>query len=86
VQLAVVDDVGWSVVFGDPLDEMRANFWVSVDTVRIFHWLFAFACEECEDRAGELGSLLACDTCIDCIFAEAAEGVVLEVGRGGFVF
>jgi len=58
------------------------NFWVSMDTMRIFYRLFAFACEECEDGATEFGSLLASNSCVDRIFAEAAEGVVLEVGRG----
>jgi len=53
---------------------------------RIFHWLFAFACEECEDGAAELGGLLASNSCVDCIFTEAAEGVVLEIGRGCFIF
>ena len=82
----VIDDVGWSVVFSDPLDEMCTNFWVSVGMVQISHWLFAFAHKECKDQTAELGSLFACDSCIDCIFAEAAEGVVLEVSSGGFVF
>ena len=53
-----------------------------MDTMRIFYRLFAFACEECEDGATEFGSLLASNSCVDRIFAEAAEGVVLEVGRG----
>ena len=42
-------------------------------------------CEECEDGAIEFGSLLAGNSCVDCIFAKAAEGVVLEVGDGCFV-
>jgi hypothetical protein len=56
-----------------------------MDTMRIFHWLFAFPCEECKDGAIGLGGLLASNSGIDRIFAEAAEGVVLEVGRGCFV-
>ena len=38
-------------------------------------------CDECEDGAIEFGSLLAGNSCVDCIFAKAAEGVVLEVGN-----
>jgi hypothetical protein len=57
-----------------------------MDTMRIFHRLFAFACEECEDGAAEFGGSLASNGCIDRIFTEAAEGVVLEIGRGCFIF
>jgi hypothetical protein len=53
--------------------------------MRIFYQLFAFASKECEDGAVKLGGLLAGDSCVDRIFAEAAEGMVLEVGRGCFV-
>ena len=49
--------------------------------MRVFYCLFAFVCEECEDGAIEFGSLLAGNSCVDCIFAKAAEGVVLEVGH-----
>jgi hypothetical protein len=56
-----------------------------MDAMRIFHWLFAFACEEREDGAAKLWGLLASNSCVDRIFAEAAEGVVLEIGRGCFV-
>jgi hypothetical protein len=56
-----------------------------MDTMRIFYRLFAFACEECEDGATKFGSLLASNSCVYCIFAEAAEGMVLEVGRGRFI-
>jgi hypothetical protein len=55
-----------------------------MDMMRIFHRLFAFACEESEDGATELG-LLASNSCIDRIFTKAAEGVVLEIGCGCFV-
>jgi hypothetical protein len=98
----VIDDVGRSVVFGDPLDEVHTvivnmqckyrtifvitnhlpNFRVSMDTMRIFYRLFAFACKECEDGATEFGSLLASNSCVDCIFIEAVEGMMLEVGHG----
>ena len=44
---------------------------------RIFHWLFAFVCKECKDRAAELGSLLACNSHVDCIFTKAVEDMVL---------
>jgi hypothetical protein len=53
--------------------------------MQIFYRLFAFVCEECEDGATEFGSLLASNSCVDRIFAEAAEGVVFEVGRGWYV-
>jgi hypothetical protein len=53
-----------------------------MNTMRIFHQLFAFACEKCEDGAAELGGLLASNSCVDCIFTKATEGVVLKIGRG----
>jgi hypothetical protein len=60
------------------------NFWVSVDMMQIFYQLFAFVSKECEDGAVKLGGLLASDSCIDCIFAKAVEGMVLEVSHGCF--
>jgi len=56
-----------------------------MDMMRVFYQLFAFACEECEDGAIEFGSLLAGNSCVDCIFTEAAEGVVFEVSCRRFV-
>ena len=53
-----------------------------MDTTQIFHQSFAFACEKCEDGAAELGGLLASNSCIDHVFTEAAESVMLEIGCG----
>jgi hypothetical protein len=57
-----------------------------MDTMRIFHGLFALVCEECEDGAAELGGSLASNSCVDRIFTKAAEGVLLEICRGCFIF
>ena len=61
-------------------------FQVGMDAMRIFHRLLAFACEEGEDRAAELGGSLTSNSCIDRIFTEAVEGVVLEICCGCFIF
>ena len=53
-----------------------------MDTMRTFHRSFAFACKKCEDGAAELGGLLASNSCVDRVFTKAAEGVMLEIGRG----
>jgi hypothetical protein len=55
-----------------------------MDTMRISHQLFALACEESKDGAVALSGfkLLAVNSCVDCIFAKAAESVLLEVGSG----
>ena len=53
--------------------------------MRILHWLFAVPCKECEDGVAEFGCLLSGDSCIDCIFTKAVEGMVLEVCCGCIV-
>ena len=65
---------------------MGADFGVRVGMVRIFDWLFSFACKEHENGAVMLRSLLSSNRSIDCIFTETAGGMVLEVNRGSFIF
>ena len=57
-----------------------------MDTVQIFYWLFAFACEECEDRVAEFRGSLASNSRIDHIFTEAAKGMVFEIGCRCLIF
>jgi hypothetical protein len=54
--------------------------------MRIFEEFFALACKKSKDGAIAIGILLASNSRIDRILAEAAERVVLEVGRRRSVF
>lgn len=51
----------------------------------MLNWLFTFASKQGENRTIACGRLLASDSGIDCVFTEAADGVMLEVGSRRFV-
>ena len=53
--------------------------------MRILHQLFSVLWEEHKDGAAEFGCLLSSDSCLDCIFTKAVEGMVLQVCCGCLV-